>query len=181
MAKAVALQMVVFHLHHSLDPERFPGEVLAGAPAALRPGHAVELAPIGLGPFLPGVVCHGVLPQRLELDGQLAPPAHSTSSATLINARARDPEEVVEVRGIQAHNFKTWSASPLIVTVSPVRLVRYSDMGGVLLTKKRPARCWSVFRVFVFSFFRVKSARESRRRRNLVPAPCYHRPLLSPA
>src|SRR6266566_1827873 len=37
VAKALALEMVVLHLAHPLDAQRLPGEILAGAPAALRP------------------------------------------------------------------------------------------------------------------------------------------------
>src|SRR5512134_4003999 len=39
MAEAVALHMVVFHFADALGPQRFPGQVLAAAPAALPAGH----------------------------------------------------------------------------------------------------------------------------------------------
>src|SRR5207253_11423579 len=52
VAEAVALQVVVFHLAHPLDAQRLPREVLAGAPATLRAGHAA--APrVGLRPCSP--------------------------------------------------------------------------------------------------------------------------------
>ena len=41
MAEAVALQVVVLDLADALGPQRFPAQVLAAAPAALRAGHAL--------------------------------------------------------------------------------------------------------------------------------------------
>src|SRR5688572_30160419 len=43
--KATALQVVVLDLAHALDPERLPGKILAGAPAALPTGHAYGAVP----------------------------------------------------------------------------------------------------------------------------------------
>ena len=51
VAEAVALQVVVLHLAHALDPQRLPGQVLAGAPAALRrPASALDALASRLAP-----------------------------------------------------------------------------------------------------------------------------------
>ena len=42
VAEAIALHVVVLHLADALDPQRLPRQVLAGAPAALRAGHAAR-------------------------------------------------------------------------------------------------------------------------------------------
>src|SRR5262249_58025564 len=73
--EAVALEVVVAHLHHPLDAERLPGEVLLVVPPARRPGHALAgLSGLG-GPGLPGVIGEGPGPQRLRLPFHLPAPA----------------------------------------------------------------------------------------------------------
>src|SRR4051812_40248695 len=42
MTEAIALQVVVLHLADALDAKRLPRKVLAGAPTALRSGHAAR-------------------------------------------------------------------------------------------------------------------------------------------
>src|SRR5439155_11216136 len=66
MAKTRALQVVVFHFAHALDAQRFPRQVLAGAPAALPARHA-RLGSARLGPVAPGMLRERVFSQRLEL------------------------------------------------------------------------------------------------------------------
>src|SRR5262249_52898899 len=62
-------------LAHALDAQRLPREILAGAPAALRAGHALRR--VGrVRPLLPGVRRECALPQRLELLRELAPRGH---------------------------------------------------------------------------------------------------------
>src|SRR6185503_8033430 len=63
MAEALALHVVVFDLADALDAQRLPGKVLAGAPAALRAGHAAGLRG-GAGPLAPGMVLDRVPAQR---------------------------------------------------------------------------------------------------------------------
>src|SRR5688572_11115580 len=67
VAEAVALQMVVLHLADALDAQGFPGEVLAGAPAALRAGHALERTALRVRPFPPRMVVKGILAERRQL------------------------------------------------------------------------------------------------------------------
>lgn len=65
VAKAVALQMIVGNLRDQLRPQRFPCQIFASAPSALRAGHArctsfrFRLSPVpprmrGRGVFAPG-------------------------------------------------------------------------------------------------------------------------------
>src|SRR5262249_32582345 len=61
--ETVALEVVVLHLAHPLDPQRLPREVLALAPAALDAGHA-DAATHGHGPLAPGMLGERVLAER---------------------------------------------------------------------------------------------------------------------
>ena len=71
MAEAVALEVVVAHLADPLRPERHPGQVLAGAPAAGRPGQALRRGAGGrsggAGLVAPGMAGEGVAAQRRQL------------------------------------------------------------------------------------------------------------------
>src|SRR6476660_9262679 len=40
VTEAIALEVIVFHFADALDAQRFPGEILARAPAAVAAGHA---------------------------------------------------------------------------------------------------------------------------------------------
>src|SRR5687768_8900804 len=40
--ETIALHVVVLHFTHALDAQRFPRQILAGAPAALAPGHPLR-------------------------------------------------------------------------------------------------------------------------------------------
>src|SRR5688572_27882955 len=53
VTKAIALQVVVLDLAHTLDPQRLPREILAGAPAALSARHARHLMSLRRSPFAP--------------------------------------------------------------------------------------------------------------------------------
>ena len=75
MAEAIALQVVVLHLADALDAQRLPRQILAGAPAALRAGHAVDLGR-RLGPLAPRMALERVHAQRRQLLGQLLAHRH---------------------------------------------------------------------------------------------------------
>src|SRR4051812_31809898 len=75
MAEARPLHVVVLDLADALDPQRFPREVLAGAPAALSPGHPRCLT-VGRRPFPPRMLLHRILAQRLEQRGELLAHRH---------------------------------------------------------------------------------------------------------
>ena len=66
MTKTVALQVVVLHLAHALDPHRLPRQILPGAPSTLPAGHPGELGG-GASPFPPRVLCQSIRSKRLEL------------------------------------------------------------------------------------------------------------------
>src|SRR5581483_1270655 len=66
VAEALALHVVVLHLAHALEAQRLPREVLPGAPAALRAGHALRCV-LGVRPILPRMVLQRAAPQWLEL------------------------------------------------------------------------------------------------------------------
>ena len=75
VTKAVALQVIVFDFAHPLDAQRFPRQVLAGGPAALRARHARACVRFLALPIAPRMILHRVLAQRLELLRELpAPP-----------------------------------------------------------------------------------------------------------
>src|SRR5437762_9208617 len=76
VAEPLPLHVVVLHLAHALDPKRFPGQILAGAPAALPAGHARHVAAVRLGPFAPGVMLGRMVAERLELERQLPSRRH---------------------------------------------------------------------------------------------------------
>src|SRR3954468_16048521 len=69
VTEAIALQVVVLHLAYALDAQRFPREILAGAPAAVRAGHARSFG-CGSRPIAPWMILERVLPQRLQLFGK---------------------------------------------------------------------------------------------------------------
>src|SRR5262245_14634586 len=78
VADAVALEMVVRDLDHTLEAEGLPRQVLAAVPprrgtrqALARGIRGAEVGP--LGPFAPGVAVERVLAQRLELLGERLP------------------------------------------------------------------------------------------------------------
>src|SRR5688572_9324210 len=73
--EAIALHVVVLHLAHTLDAQRFPGKVLARAPAALRARHAAGFGG-GAGPIAPGMGVHRILAQRLQLLHELLAHRH---------------------------------------------------------------------------------------------------------
>src|SRR5690606_4285328 len=75
VTKAMALEVVVFHLAHALDAQRLPRQVLAAAPAALAAGHARGLLP-DVGPLRPWVSFQRVLAQRRELVHERPPLSH---------------------------------------------------------------------------------------------------------
>src|SRR5687768_17292331 len=56
VTKAAALQMIVLHLTHALDPQRLPREVLARAPAALSARHTRVPCRIRIRPCTPRMV-----------------------------------------------------------------------------------------------------------------------------
>src|SRR5437899_4198201 len=60
VTEAIALQVVVLHLAHALDPEGLPRQILAGAPTALAAGHA-NVAVADVRPLAPRVRVERVL------------------------------------------------------------------------------------------------------------------------
>src|SRR3546814_12614397 len=64
MAEAAGEDVLVADLGHQLGPQRLPGEVLLGVPAAHPAGHSPGLGGVGLvlGPALPRVAPAGLLP-----------------------------------------------------------------------------------------------------------------------
>src|SRR6185295_13408382 len=76
VAKALTLQVIVFHLAHALDAQRLPRKILARAPAALRARHALRRALRRLRPLPPGMILERVPAQRLELACELLARGH---------------------------------------------------------------------------------------------------------
>ena len=70
------LHVVVLDLADALDPKRFPGQILARAPAALTSWHACHLV---ARPFAPWVAIKGMLAPRGELSHELFSLSHRES------------------------------------------------------------------------------------------------------
>ncbi len=70
--EAIALQVVVLHLAHALDPQRLPRQILAGAPAALPAGHALPSPLRRRRPLAPRMSSSASLAQRRQLLRQRA-------------------------------------------------------------------------------------------------------------
>src|SRR6188768_401729 len=62
VTEAIALHVIVFDLAHALDAQRFPGQVLACAPAAVTAGHPCP-GTAGVRPLAPGMRGQRILPQ----------------------------------------------------------------------------------------------------------------------
>src|SRR5439155_10194359 len=75
VAKPVAFHMIVLHLAHPLDPQRLPGKILAGTPAALAAGHAARLS-FRPSPGTPRMLLERLLAQRRELFCELLAHLH---------------------------------------------------------------------------------------------------------
>src|SRR5262249_2060798 len=93
VAKASALQVVVLHLAHPLDPQRLPRETLAGAPAAGAAGQAGGPPPLPPRPVAPGMLLGRPLAERRQLAPQLP--------ARLHRERGRDPDVLQRPRLVE--------------------------------------------------------------------------------
>src|SRR5262245_60066213 len=76
MPEAAALEMVVLHLADTLDPQRLPRQILAGAPPALSAGHPRVNVTADIRPFPPRMVDERVLAQRRQLARERLPRLH---------------------------------------------------------------------------------------------------------
>src|SRR2546427_12880088 len=69
VTEPAALHVVVGYFDHQLGTQRFPGQILALAPAALGAGHTTSGLTVFrsiIGPVLPGESGEGVVPARDE-------------------------------------------------------------------------------------------------------------------
>src|SRR4051812_730308 len=67
MPEAVALHVVVLHLADTLDPQRLPGQIFAGAPSTLPARHTRGGCGVRLRPVTPRMVLQRAIAERLEL------------------------------------------------------------------------------------------------------------------